>query len=287
MEMKSNSLKYINSDSITVVTVTCGRRELLSRAARSVYVQDYPGCVEHLIIADDCLQKIEGIEKEFPPSDRRSIHVKGVMRPENELGEQALHRQSAYPRLARLLNKGVLLASSKWLAFLDDDNEFDADHLSRLYTFAADRHCQAVHSARAILNADGSPYLAPFFPGASTPEEGARIYRIMCDRGVWVEGTNILKDRADRHQTSFTNSTVISNVDPVFLVDQNLWLISRELLMRYPIPENFSDIEITSNTCPDDKMLQNLILNNVEIKSNNHPSVRYYLGGISNGVPRL
>lgn len=283
MEMASCDSVNKNADGITVITITSGRRELLSRAARSVYNQDYPGCIEHLIVADDCLYNISSLANEFPRSDIRRIRLHAENRLENEQNLQAMSRQSIYPRLARLLNKGIFLSSFGWIAFLDDDNEYEPDHLTRLYTFACDSDCNAVHSARSMLNVDGSPYLAPLFPGASTKEDGTRIYRLMCDRGVWIEGTNILKDRADAHQTSFANSTVMSNADPVLLVDQNLWLISRELLIRYPIPEIFTDTDIANNTCPDDKLLENLILNHIQIKSNGHPSVRYYLGGISNG----
>jgi hypothetical protein len=71
--------------------------------------------------------------------------------------------------------------------------------------------------------------------------------------------------------------------DPIFLVDQNLWLISKEILTSFPIPEIFSAIEIANNTCPDDKMLEHLMDNGVEIRSNELPTVRYYLGGISTG----
>lgn len=271
----------INAD-ITVITVTKGRYELLHRAAQSVYRQDYSGGIEHLILADDCIDLISGIKDLLPENNLRCTKLISVVRNKEERGLAGATRRLVYPRLARLLNKGIQMASSEWIAFLDDDNEFELDHLQSLYDFAMQNGSQAVHSARYMLNKDGSPYLDPLFPGTENSLEAARIYELLCKRGVWIKGTNVLLDSADTHQAAFNNSTIMTEKDPVFLVDQNLWLLKRSVLIKYPIPELFSDEDIKNNTCPDDKMLKNLIINGVNIKSNKKPSVKYYLGGISN-----
>lgn len=280
----------MQQDPITVITVSSGRRNLLRRAIHSVRAQDYAGPITHLVVGDDCAEQLAGLEAEVGPPNpagpERSLRIEVVQRPPDERGPNSADRGSVYPRLARLLNVGIARAVTPWVAFLDDDNEYEPDHLSSLRRFAAARGLGAVHSARAVVWADGSPYLEPFFPGAPDAEEGARLYRLMCKRGVWVEGTNILKDRADCDQDGFRNSTVMADDDPIFLVDQNLWLVSREILQRYPVPEDFTQAEIDANTCPDDKMLEALMRNGVAFESTDRPSVRYYLGGISNGGER-
>lgn len=268
------------NDPISVITVTRGRLVLLHRAMASVQAQDYGGEIEHLIIVDDDEATVRGlIPRSSVPG--RSHSVYDVRRPASDGGVGAV-----YPRLARLLNVGIHRAASPWIAFLDDDNEFESDHLSSLRRFADATGCDAVHSARQMLWPDGSPYLEQRFPGPGSDSEQARIYRLLCDRGVCEPGSHVVRDRVDAGATEYRNSTVIRASDPVMLVDQNLWLIRRELLLRTPIPEEFSDQNVADNTCPDDLMVEALVRAGVEISTNGRPSVRYYLGGISNQVRR-
>ncbi len=275
----------MRDDAITVITLTCGKADLLKRAIESVRTQDYPGFIEHLIIIDEDPNVGRWLPL-LPSAPRRRLCSHLESRPDHERGSDSIARRSVYPRLARLLNIGVRNASSPWLAFLDDDNAYERDHLSSLMACVRAANCRAVHSARAVYWRDGTPYLEPFFPGAANAKEGARIYELMCDRGVWIRGTNILQDRVDPASATFHNSTMMGADDPIFLVDQNLWLIDRSLVLDNPISEEFTDDDIAANTCPDDKMLEGLVRNGVQIISSRRPTLRYYLGGISNGEER-
>jgi len=274
---------------ITVTTLTRRRPGLLARAIASVRSQDYAGPIEHLVVVDDDPESVVQLEEmalranDGPNAQLRRLRWHLAPRSEQERRNLLRERGYVYPRLARLLNIGVRLASSPWVAFLDDDNEYEPNHLSSLAECAHMSGSRAVHAARRVFNADGTPYLEKLFPGAANTEAGARLYRLMCDRGVWVPGTNILQDRVDPDQTTFRNSTVMDSDDPMFLVDQNLWLIDRKILLTLPVPEDFTPDEIDHNTCPDDKMLEVLVRNRIDITSSRLPTVRYYLGGISNG----
>jgi glycosyltransferase involved in cell wall biosynthesis len=269
------------SEPVTVITLTRRRPDLLARAIASVRAQDYAGPVEHLVVIDDDPDTAARLET---VDDRgRVLRYHLEPRPPEERGPDADGRAYVYPRIARLLNLGVRLASSPWVAFLDDDNDYEPDHLSTLSECARRNACSAVHSVRQMVWRDGSPYLEESFPGAPNPEEGARLYRLMCERGVWVAGTNVLRDRVDSEQDGFRNSTVMDASDPVFLVDQSLWLIRRDLMLEFPIPETFSDEDVAANTCPDDKMLEVLVRAGVKIVSSGLPTLRYHVGGISNG----
>lgn len=266
-------------EGISVITLTRHRPAQLLRAIASVHAQDHPGPVEHVVVVDDDPETLAALRALEPPPRRRHV-VHLVERPERD--RAADDRAFVYPRLATLLNIGARLAGSPWVAFLDDDNEFEPDHLSSLLALARSSGVRAVHSVRQVVWADGRPYLEPRFPWALTPEDGARIYDLMCERGVWERGTNILRDRADPGQTTFRTSTVLTEDDPVLLVDQNVWLLDRDLLLAHPLPERLTEEEIAANVCPDDKMLEELIRNDVEFVSSGLPTVRYYLGGISN-----
>jgi glycosyltransferase involved in cell wall biosynthesis len=255
---------------------------MVRRAIASVRAQDYPGAIEHLVIIDDDAETLARLRCERS-TPKRSLTLHLEPRPASERGPRTNDRASVYPRLARLLNLGVRLARSPWVAFLDDDNEYESEHLRSLTDCARRTGSPAVHSARQMLWPDGSPYLEELFPGAASPEEGTRIYELMCERGVWVRGTNVLQDRVDAEQSTFHNSTVMNAADPVFMVDQNVWLIRRELLVTCPIPEDFSTKDIVTNTCADDKMLDALVRSGTKIVATRRPTVRYFLGGISNG----
>jgi glycosyltransferase involved in cell wall biosynthesis len=267
---------------ITVITVTRHRPQTLGRAIASVQAQDYSGEIQHLIIADDDPDTVS-LAVTTPPVARRRIQATSVERPGAERGPHAQERRSVCPRLSRLLNFGVSLAAYPWIAFLDDDNEYEPNHLSSLIECATTNHALAVHSGRQMVWPDGSPYLEPRFPGAANPLEGERIYQLMCERHVWISGTNILMDRVDPGAHNFRNSTVIAADDPIFLVDQNLWLLETDTLRRVRIPEDFTDAEIADNTWPDDKLLEALVRNEIRIVASGKPTVRYQVGGVSNG----
>lgn len=268
------------NDPISVITVTRGRLRLLRRAMASVRAQDYDGEIEHLVVVDDDEVTLRGLVP-GAASPGRSHIAYDFRRPATDDGEGAV-----YPRLARLLNVGIHRATSPWVAFLDDDNEFEPDHLSSLRRFAVATGHDAVHSARQMLWPDGSPYLEARFPGPGSDLEQARIYALLCERGVCEPGSHVVRDRVDPGATEYRNSTVMQASDPVLLVDQNLWLIRRELLLRTPIPEEFTDQDLADHTCPDDLMVEALVRAGVEISTNGRPTVRYYLGGISNQVHR-
>lgn len=271
------------AEAISVVTVTHGRPALLARAMASIAVQDYIGGIEHVIVVDDDDETFRSLAGVTGHGQRRVV-IEHVRRPAAERCEDA--GPNTYPRLARLLNIGIRRATSPWIAFLDDDNEYEPEHLSSLHAFAEEGRRPAVHSARQMLWPDGEPYLEPRFPGPGPDNEQARIFALLCERGVCHPGTNIVRDRIDFGVTTFPNSTVIRDSDPVVLVDQNLWLIQRAVLLQTPVPEVFTPEELDENTCPDDKLLEALTRAEVPIASNGAPTVRYYLGGISNQCSR-
>lgn len=249
----------------------------------SVYAQDFEGDIEHVVVIDDDPRAISGVRR-APTRPGLRVIPKLVPRPADEVNEQPGDRRCVYPRLARLLNFGVRCCSSEWVAILDDDNAYEPNHLSSLMACAIANNARAVHSGRRLFWADGAPYLEEKWHTVENPEESTRIFNLMCEHGVRVRGTNILLDRADplSSSSSFRPSSVVQAEDPVFLIDQNVWLLRRDLLLEIPFPESYSEEDFKTNTAPDDKLLRALLVNRVPIFSTSLPTVRYYLGGISN-----
>lgn len=269
-------------DRITVITLTRRRPELLRRAITSVRSQDYRGSITHLVVIDNCPATAESV-KNVESSPRRKFVPHYEPRLPGEIPEDTAIIDLIYPRIARLLNLAAGMAKSRWIALLDDDNEYEANHLSSLVACAASTNCSAVHSHRKIYTAEGLPYLDRRFPWTGDPEEAERIYELLCYKGVWVRNSNVLRDRAGPFGlTPFRNSTALSPQDPVFMVDTSVWLLERSLLLQYPVPEVFSQEDVQECTAPDDKLLEVLLRNNIPIASTGLPTLRYYLGGISN-----
>ncbi|MFE1834059.1 glycosyltransferase family 2 protein [Streptomyces sviceus] len=278
----------MSEDTISVVTVTRGRPLLLRRAMHSVYAQDFDGRIEHVIIIDDEDPETVAAVSAAPTRPGLRVIVHQEPRPAAERDEPPGDKRRVYPRLSRLFNTGVRVSSADWIAFLDDDNEYEPHHLSSLLDCAREHGVRVAHSGRTMWYADGAPYLDEAWHTVTDPDEAARIYEVMCDKGVRVRGTNIMLDRADPRGPGdpFRTSSTMRAEDPVSLVDQSVWLVHRELLLRLPIPETFTDAEHEANTAPDDKLLRTLQDNGVAMVSTRQPTVRYYLGGVSNRITR-
>jgi len=116
------------ADLASVVTPTWGRHALLlDRCIPSVLAQDYPD-VEHVIVSD-------GYEPDLYPAmlDRYRPEIAAGRIRYDELGE---HDPAArWGHRARL--RGIEVAKGPYLAWLDDDNSFRPDHVSRLVALLA------------------------------------------------------------------------------------------------------------------------------------------------------
>jgi len=251
------------TEAITIITITRERPELLKRAIASVRAQDYPGQIVHLIMVDDCDQTVQALAEIESSSQRKLVSHFELREP----GER-----SGRARSAHLRNRAVCLTDARWVAFLDDDNEYEPNHLSSLITCAVQNKGSAVHSYRKIYHADGSPYLEHRFPWVRDPEEGKRLYEFYCDRGLLIRGTNIFQDRADPK----------GQPDGIRMVDSSVWLFERSLLMQYPFPQQYSEKDIKNNVYEDDKLLELLLEEEVAISITGLATVKYYLGGYSN-----
>lgn len=250
------------SSSITVITLTRKRPHLLERAIASVNNQDYSGPITHLVLVDDCEDTKSYLENALTLPERLSWHFT----------PRAVEAVSTPERLSRLRNLGARMASTDYVCYLDDDNEYAPNHLSSLVACARQTQCKAVHSHEQIFRADGTPYLEPRIAWCRDPEEGSRQYEELRARGVFEYGSNISRDRADP----------LGHPDPARTVDMGEWLFDRSLLLKYPFPEDYSEDDLLRITTEDDKLMLKLIENGVPVACTGLPTFKYYLGGFTN-----
>lgn len=249
------------SATITVITLTRNRPELLRRAMASVQSQVCRQEIEHLVLIDDCPATADMLSGEDLPD-----YVAW------RLMERGPDDRSGPGRSSRLRNFGVQHSQSRWIAFLDDDNAWEPDHLQGLVDCALETGCRAVHSHVQAFNPDGTPYLEPLFPWSRDPEEAREKYWEMVRKKVFTPGSNVFKDRADP----------LGHPDPVRSVDTGAWLLTRELLIEVPFTDEFFPEDHENVTGEDDKLLAALIAKGEPIACNHKPTLIYYLGGYSN-----
>lgn len=239
---------------ITVITITKNRPQLLKRAIKSVKDQTISG-VLHYIIIDDCPDTLDMLTNEYSKDD--SVVWKYCN--SDDLVSAGPHR------LSILRNDAIMDTDTEFFCFLDDDNEFYPNHLEQLLGFARSENCDAVHSYREILYRDGSPYLEELSPWGHTIEQRAEKYHELLEYGIATPGSNIWRDRFG------------------VTVDTNVWLIRTSVMKKIRIPVEYSE-EDFKNVVPEDaKMMIAMQQNNVEVKTNQKVTVKYYLGGYSNG----
>lgn len=248
---------------VTVITITRHRVDLLERAIRSVRQQDWgKGELRHLIIADDCQQTAAWLHRNVAGDD-------GVVW---ESAPRQPHETSGPSRLARLRNAACKQSLNGWIAFLDDDNEFEPHHVRTLLASAEASGCPAIHSYRKLFHFDGSPFLEEFWPFCRNESEAQAQYREYVAKGIMMPGSNVARERP------FCDASGRQAVH----IDMNVWLVQRQVLIECAMSDRFTEKDWIDNVTEDDKLLEALTNSKTPIATSGVPSVRYYLGGYSN-----
>ena len=254
----------LEPETIAVVTLTRKRPHLLGRAIASVAAQTCSAMVQqHLIAIDDCVKTRRLLEG-----------IIGLPASVSWLFFPRCPADCSGPRRSAVIRNSCVqrLDQSTWISFLDDDNEFEPEHLESLWLCARESGCRAVYSWLQMFQIDGRPFIEPRDPWTRDSEQARAVYKRMVERGVRSPGSNIFRDRADSLNTP----------DPVRSVDTSTWLLRRDLLVEMPIPEDYSQADWDSMTTEDDKFLAKLIETGEPIRCSRRATLRYYLGGYSN-----
>ena len=241
---------------VTVMTVTRGRPSLLIRAIDSVNQQDHPE-VTHIVLIDDCAETYTALKNHKPLPG--SVHY--------FLRARRTDEQSGPIHLARLRNLMIRMADTRWVCFLDDDNEYEPDHIAALIACACRHKVSAVHSWSQLFTFDGKPYLTRRWPWSRDEAQGQTKYQKMVAKGAVEPGSHILKEG-------------VANF-PDRCIDTSAWLLEKAILADNTMSDNFSFQEWVDNKAEDDKLMSYLLAREEAIVCNEKASLKYYLGGYS------
>lgn len=239
-------------DRVTVVTATRGRPDLLRRAIGAVCAQCCDHVAQHLILVDDCVETAEML------AGLRSELIKYVVVPREN------NQTTGVYRMAELRDIGAEMATTPWLTYLDDDNEWEPTHLHELLSKAEETGSPAIHSWRLMTYQDGSPYLRDVFPWTNDDETGRAEYWRRVQLGVYEPGSNLYKDGVRTE------------------VDGGEWLLATELARKLRFECVLTEEELVNRIGEDDKFLEKLPAAAIPIACTERPTLIYRLGGQSN-----
>jgi hypothetical protein len=241
---------------ITVMTVT--RRDwLLSRCIRTVREQDYPGPVRHLFVIDDNERCAAVARAEGVPDDDIVLVSRG---PDDVDGPV---------RLGELRNLIVQLAGDSWMTFLDDDNQWEPDHLSSLWSTITGTGAGLAHSERLLFEADGRPYLREEFPWGRDEATRKAVYVYCIAAGVMSPDSNVMRDRMGMRFT---------------WIDLGEWLLPPGFLAANPFNTSYDSWDWYELTVEDRDLPRAVHNSGLTVASTGRPTLHYYMGGYTTGT---
>ena len=241
---------------ITVLTVT-RRPEHLARCLRSVRDQDHRGHVRHLVVVDDNPDCCEIARREGVQDDDIILDARG---PDDVDGPS---------RLAGLRNLAVRAAGDTWIAFLDDDNRWETEHLRSLWSAIVDSGADLAHSQRRIYEADGSPFLRAEFPWGRDELTRRAVYAYCLVAGIMSTGSNVMRDRLEMRFT---------------WVDLGEWLFPPGFLLANPFHTTFEAWD-WYNISVEDRELPRAVFNSgLTVVATGEPTLHYFMGGYTNSA---
>ena len=251
---------YYYNKEITVLTVTRNRCTLLNRAIKSVKQQTIATRVKHLIIIDDCPETLRFLNKNY--ANDENIQWEYIKRSQKDKNGPA--------RIARLRNIGINSITTKYIAMLDDDNEYKPEHLQSLLDLAKNSKLSAVHSWRLLYTFDNKPFVDNFWPWETDKNLQKSKYDDYVKRGIVDRDSNVLRD-------GFDNNTI----------DTSAWLLETETMQKLLFPEKYTRKDIEKNIV-EDKKFYKLISAKLgkKIGSTQKCTLKYYLGGYSTDFNR-
>lgn len=159
----------------SIIMPTYNRAEHLIEAIRSVISQTYPHWILY-IIGDKC-PVLSDVMNAIKDSNQYHPQIRWWNLQENNGAGGAVPR-----------NYGLTIAQSEWIAYLDDDNTWSADHLqSMVEEINKDSSLQFLFSS---FNVDGKPFITkyPVWGGLDTSAVVHR-HNLIYKYGLWKDRT--------------------------------------------------------------------------------------------------
>ncbi|QXH33889.1 glycosyltransferase [Pseudomonas muyukensis] len=246
---------------ICILTFAVDRPQALARCIASVAAQQGGLRVEHRILSERAMAL-----RAHPALEGWRERV--VWQP---LEGQPFQGASSQ-RMARLRAAALAQVEQPLVAFLDDDNALEPEHLQTLCQCLEDPQLQAAHAWRQVLNPDGTPFPFTHYPWHDDPAVANRMYRWGLAHGVFSPGSPVMRDGVRGPEAPDNCATV----------DMNEWLFRTECLRNLGFDQRFSQREVDLRVGEDDKLFQRVREQGVKFACSERATVRYYLGGVSN-----
>lgn len=129
--------------SVAVITPTIGSEEL-AECIESISRQIYKNIIHYVVVdGQHFLDKVNSVLSKVSNSER----VKLVVLPENT-GGQGYYGHRVYGAFPYLVN-------SDFVSFLDEDNWFDDDHISKLVDLVLEKKLEWAYSLRKVMSKNG------------------------------------------------------------------------------------------------------------------------------------
>lgn len=243
---------------IDVVVITRGDRlPLLQSALTSIALQDVEATVRTTLWVD-------GPALPSQPDAPFPLHAVVNLDSWNTLPEHP------FVRIAALRDLAVRRCTGDYVAFLDDDNTWEEDHLSSLLSLALDG-CPAVHSWRLLVGPDGRPTPVDRFPWLPDREAAVTRLRALSEVGVMDPDSPVVRDGVDLRVADGSGG----------MVDMGEWLFDRRLLDLLDFRRDRTDRELADRVGEDDLILEQMARLGVPVRCTRKPTLRYRLGGMS------
>lgn len=254
---------------ICVVVVTSGKRDTLVDALGSLKEQAYSGPCSVLLLCDNQGHSAERVPDLVTAAALpRELPVRIVsLTDDGTAGDGA-----AFTRVARLRNAALGWVSAPLVAFLDDDNTWEPEHLPSLVRLLDQARTLAVHSWRRLLDPDGKPHIPQTFPWLHDPQLAAARFAALSDAGVFGQDSEIVRDRV---------SIPVGDRD-YGMVDMGEWLFDRRLLELIRFDVNWTVDETDACVGEDDKLVERLRELLIPVRCTEQATLRYRLGGFTN-----
>jgi glycosyltransferase involved in cell wall biosynthesis len=243
---------------VTVVTPTYDRIDMLNQCVASVLAQSYRP-IDHVIVGDGC-----------PALDEARPELLAV-NPELQIVN--LDRGQDVPgygpsRIARARNAGTRRAAGALVAHLDDDNEWEPDHVATLVEALARRPEAAMAISHRLLLVEGvMPYLLPCHPWSPDLFTGRQVWQEYSRMGIYQSGSPVMRDRV-----SFSEERDVT-------ADTNEMLVRREVHDMFPFVERFPDVLREAMLGEDDIFCEQVYRQGWRVVSSGQPTLRFRIGG--------
>jgi glycosyltransferase involved in cell wall biosynthesis len=251
-------------DGVSVLIVSNRGAEALKTPIQSVLQQDFDGRIHIVVVGDN---------PEWRSDDLIPDHSDRFLFESFALSSVSTFRQiPTVMRVARLRNVALAFAREGYVCFLDDDNSWSSDHLSSLHSLIKASNCEAVHSWRQLVDADGKPWVPTTFPWGHDPERKRILFDAFVEAGLMDRSSNVLRDSAN----------IIVDGEEIASIDMGAWLFHRPIVDSIRFETEYSDWEIENSITEDDKLLATIKARKIPLECTRNPSLLYRLGGYSN-----